>query len=599
MPQANYWERGITRRTALRGAGVGFVGVAAAALIGCSSKSKTPAATTGAAPGAAGDASKPVPADQVRLKAGDTYTGIFPTAAEQNPLANAKRGGTYKFRIYDSPHMDFNKILSSTVNTPNDITKSKLFRLVLGAKADSGAIAIEGDLVEKFEVADGASKYTLHLRKGVKFHNVKPTNGREFNSEDVKLSIARYQAGGVQADVFAQLKSIATPDPYTVVLTLDQPMVEFPQTAASWSYMDAKEMVADNKYLTEHAVGTGPFIQASWTAKDGQEFVRHPDYFEKGMPFLDKISGKVIDDDNVLQSAFATENIFNYEASTPDIAKQLLKQASKSVLHVYRGAQGANVNGFHFQMKNPKWQDERIRRAFSMAFDRKDWAVARFGEDAATSGNGYSTGPVAWSALYDKVPDLSVQGPYYQYNPAEATKMLAAAGFTKDKPITAEMSAWYSRLDWGDILVPALNKLGPIKATLKTVDNPTAVTLLNGRNFQDITNITWGPPAYAVDQTLYPWYYSKGGLNHNNKNDPAMDKLVTAQRQELDAKKRKELWQQCVDRIYDQAWDVFTPVNFQRRGLWHNYVMNFRQHGLGALTTYCTAQVRGIWLDNV
>ncbi len=46
-------------------------------------------------------------------------------------------------------------------------------------------------------------------------------------------------------------------------------------------------------------------------------------------------------------------------------------------------------------------------------------------------------------------------------------------------------------------------------------------------------------------------------------------------------------------------WEAFTPVNFQRRGLWHNYVINFRQHGLGSLTTYCTAQMRGIWLDNI
>ncbi len=530
MPTANYWgQTGISRRSVLRGAGVGTLGLTAAALIGCSSGSKAPASSGGAA----ADGSKPLSADQVRLKAGQTYTGIFPTAAEQDPLKNGKKGGTYKFRIFDSPTMDFNKILSSTVNTPNDLTKSKLFRLALGPKVDAGAIGIENDLVEAYEVSKDATQYTLKLRKGVKFHNVKPVNGRELNSEDVKLSIDRYNAGGVQKDVFAQVTSMQMPDQYTIVIKLDQPMVEFPRVAASWSYIDAKEMIADNKYLSEHAVGTGPFIQTAWVPKDGQDFTRHPDYFEKGLPFLDKIVGKVIDDDNVLQSAFATENIFNYEAATADVAKQLLKQASKSVLFEYKGAQGANVNGFHFQMKNPKWQDERVRRAFSMAFDRKDWAIARFGaEDAAASGNGYSIGPIAWSALYDKVPDLSSQGPWYQFNPGEATKLLAAAGYTKDKPITAEMSAWFARLDWGDILVPALNKLGPIKATFKSVDNPTAVTILNDRNFQDITNVTWGPPAYAVDQTLFPWYFSKGGLNHNNHNDPTMDKLVTATRRQ-------------------------------------------------------------------
>ena len=592
MPVSNQWgQRAVSRRSALRGAVAGLGGLAGAALIGCSGQSKDAGPTPA-------DGSKGAPAAQVRLKPGQTYTGIFPTVAEQNPAANGKRGGTYKFRIFDSPHMDFNKILSSTVNTPNDLTKNKLFRLALGAKADASKIEVEGDLVEKYEVATDGTQYTLHLRKGVKFHNVAPTNGRQMTSEDIKLSIERYKAGGVQKDVFADVTSIQTPDADTVIIKLNQPLSEFPKMAASWSYMDAKEMIADNAYLTRHAVGTGPFIQAKWTAKEGQEFVRHADYFEKGQPFLDRISGKVIDDDNVLQSAFTTENVFNYEPASADIAKQMLQQAPKAVLFEYKGLQGANVNGFHFQMKNPKWQDERVRRAFSMAFDRKDWAAARFADDAAASGSGYSPGPIAWRALYDKVPELSSQGQYYQYNPAESTKMLTAAGYSAAKPITAEMTAWFARLDWGEILVPSLNKIPLIKATFRQVDNPTAVTLLNDRNFTDITNITWGPPAYAVDQTLYPWYFSKGGLNHSNHNDETMDKLVTAQRREQDTKKQKEIWKQAEDRIFDQVWEVFTPVNFQRRGLWHNYVMNFRQHGLGALTTYCTAQMRSIWLDN-
>ncbi|MDP2326685.1 MAG: ABC transporter substrate-binding protein [Dehalococcoidia bacterium] len=346
-------------------------------------------------------------------------------------------------------------------------------------------------------------------------------------------------------------------------------------------------------------MGTGPFIQESWAAKEGQEFVRHPDYFEEGRPYLDRVSGRVYDDDNTLQAGFITSNVFNYEAANVDVANQLLQQAKDAVLFMYKGAQGANVNGFHFQMKNPTWQDERVRRAFSMAIDRPEWAAARFGIDAEASGNGYSTGPMAWKVLHDEVPDLSTQGPWYQYNPAEAAALLTAAGYSKDNQITTELTAWYARNDWGEIMVPSLNQMPQINATFRQVDNPTAVTLLNERNFTDITNITWGPPAYAVDQTIYPWYHSKGGLNHNNVNDAAMDKLVSDQRVEADPVRKMELWREIEAKIYDQVWDVFTPTNFQRRGLFHNYVINFRQHGLGALTTYCTAQLRAVWLDNL
>ncbi|MEI7925584.1 MAG: hypothetical protein WCI61_05300, partial [Chloroflexota bacterium] len=166
MPVNNQWSsRSVSRRTALRGAGAGLAGLAGAALIGCSGGGGGAAKTD--APAGASSAS--VAPGQAKLKPGQTYSGIFPTATEQDPIKNGKKGGTYKFRIFDSPHMDFNKILSSTVNTPNDLTKNKLFRLALGAKADAGAINVEGDLVEKYEVASNGTQYTLFLNKGVKF----------------------------------------------------------------------------------------------------------------------------------------------------------------------------------------------------------------------------------------------------------------------------------------------------------------------------------------------------------------------------------------------------------------------------------------------
>lgn len=607
MPEGNYWtSRRVSRRTALRGAGLGLLGLTGAALIGCGGDDGAPqggSAGTGAtvAPAPVLGSATPVPADQVRLQAGQTYSGIFPTPAEMNPLVNGKYGGTLNFRNLDSPHMDFNRILSCTVGTPNDLTKNKLFRLVVGAQADPSAIEIEPDLVESYEISADLTQYTLHLRKGVKFHNVAPTFGRELDSEDIKLSIQRYQGPGVQSDVFADVTKIDTPDAHTVVITLGQPMGEFPHMVASWSYMDAREMVADLDFLGRHAVGTGPFIHESWTPKEGHEFVRNPDYFEEGLPFLDRVSARVMDDVNALQSAFITHNVHDYAAANEDVANQILRNAGDSAVSLnYVRVQGANTGGFHFQMANPLWQDERIRRAFSMAIDRKEWALAQLGdEDAAQSGNGYSTGPMPWSVLHNEVPDLSTQGPYYQYNPAESVKLMEAAGYSESNPLSTEMAVWYKRVEWGEIMIPMLNQIPQIDAKFRQVDNPTAVTMLNTRNWTDILNITWGPPAYSVDQVLYPWYHSKGGLNHNNVNDPTMDQLVAAQRAEADPVRKKELWSQAEARIFDQMWDVFTPENFVRRGMWHNYVMGYRPHGLGALTCYATAQLRSVWLDNI
>ncbi|MDO8942742.1 MAG: ABC transporter substrate-binding protein, partial [Desulfobacterales bacterium] len=384
MPEGNYWtSRRVSRRTALRGAGLGLLGLTGAALIGCGDDgvpqaTSTPGAGATAAPVLGG--ATPVPADQVRLQAGQTYSGIFPTPAEMDPLVNGKYGGTLVFRNLDTPHMDFNRILSCTVGTPMDLTKNKLFRLVVGAQADPSAIEIEPDLVESYEISADLMQYTLHLRKGVKFHNVAPTFGREFDSEDVKLSIERYQGPGVQKDVFSEVSRIDTPDAHTVVITLGQPMGEFPHMVASWSYMDAREMIADLDFLGQHAVGTGPFIHESWAPKEGHEFVRNPEYFEEGLPFLDRVSSRVMEDTSTIQSAFITQNVHDYAAANLDVENQILQQARDTAVSLnHLRVQGVNTEGFHFQMKNPVWHDERVRRAFSMAIDRKEWSIAQFG----------------------------------------------------------------------------------------------------------------------------------------------------------------------------------------------------------------------------
>ncbi len=602
MDRGNYWSRRtLSRRGALRGAGLGAAGLAGVALFGCGGDDDGGSPATAAPGGGGGEGTAtaapgggPLPSDQIRIAPG-AYEGSIPaTPGELDPANNARYGGTLMARYLDPPHMDFNRTLSCTINSTMDYTKNKLVRGAFGPQADNRRIQVEPDLAESWETSPDGLTWTFHLHQGVKFHNVEPTMGREFTSDDVRLSVERYRAGGVQKDMWTDVTNIETPDNYTVVLTLGQPISDFHRNIAAWSYMDAKEMLEDIDFLTEHAVGTGPFLQDIWIQKERSEFVKHPDYFEEGLPYLDRVITVVQNDTAVQRAGYTTDNFFYWSARDDADADSMLQQSQDSVYLKYESVVGANTEGFHFQMTNPKFQDERVRRAFALALDFQEWDLARYnGEN-----NGSVRSPIPWPYLRDERQKYGEQGEWYMYDLEKARQMLQAAGYSESNPIEVDFPAWYQREQYAALMGPMYAMVPEIRANIREVDNPTAVSMLNARDFQDTMNITWGPPVYSVDQAVYPWYHSAGGLNHNNVNDAEMDRLVTAQRQETNEEAKLEIWRDIEERIFDQVWEVFFPGVGMNRIFWHNYMINFRPSSVASVfSCYGDAKARHVWLD--
>ena len=111
-------------------------------------------------------------------------------------------------------------------------------------------------------------------------------------------------------------------------------------------------------------------------------------------------------------------------------------------------------------------------------------------------------------------------------------------------------------------------------------------------------DIVWGPAGFSMEQWIYPWNHSKGGLNYNNINDPDMDRVLEAQRAEVDLEAKKVLWQEFWDLLHDRMYDVYYPVGLARRA-WHNNVLNYRGHGLmGPWVCYTSDQVRSMWIED-
>ena len=249
-------------------------------------------------------------------------------------------------------------------------------------------------------------------------------------------------------------------------------------------------------------------------------------------------------------------------------------------------------------MKNPIFKDERIRRALSLAFDRKDFDPVNNGGDNQNPEWPFSQSPMPWAFMYDKFPTAKVNGPWYVFNPAEASKMMQAAGYTAAKPLAIELASYYNKNQFTGIVIPGINlNLKEIKITWKDLDNPTHVTLMSDRNYKDTIGVLWGPPAYSMDQWLTPFYHSKGGLNYGSIEDPALDALLAKQRAAANPEAQKQIFSEISTLIHDKVYEAWWPMALQRHA-WHNYMINYRPHGLaGASTCYSSDQMRSVWID--
>jgi peptide/nickel transport system substrate-binding protein len=612
VSEGNYWATGrVSRRSVLRGAGLGIAGMAGAALIGCGGRepeavAPRPTAPPGGLAGAGTPAATPdpgataVPADQVRVKAG-IYDGVVPPSpAELNPMVNAKRGGTLQMVYLDPPRMDLNRTLSCTIFHTLDYTNNRLLRPRLGATAPLYSIELEPDLAESFEMLDGGEQFVFHLRKGIKTHNVAPVHGREFTSEDVVAGLELYRGGGSQQDVVAPITSVDAPDAHTVVLKLDRPLADFPLSLASWSFIYLKDLVDNSDLRQEKAIGTGPFIQKEWTPKERSVFVRNPDYFEEGLPFVDEVIAHVQPDVTTRRAGFQTSNYYHWNPrDDPDMEDMLRRMPDTLVAHKYPRSRGANVNGFQFQMENPIFQDDRVRQAFSLAFDRNEYDEARNAGDNRHPEGAYSNAPMPWAFLYDEYPTAKANGPWYQFDPQKASEFMQAAGYTREKPLEITLQSWYYRQELSELVVPGIaQNLPEVKIGWRQIDNPTHVTLMSDRNYPELIGFLWGPPGFSMDLWIYPFYHSTGGTNYGSINDAELDAKLDAQRAAPTLEEKKEIWQWIWERIHDKVYQAWFPEPLVRSA-WPNFMLNFREHALnGTYGCYSSGMARSIWLDD-
>src|SRR6266567_3363597 len=200
---------------------------------------------------------------------------------------------------------------------------SKLMR-VSRKNDDLNTQVLYPDLATSWEIVSPTT-WTFHLRPGVKFQNVSPTNGRPLTAEDIKYSILRSATDKTSQlrGGFVNLDTIEIPDPQTLTLKLKHfDSLLFNNLAGHYAWVVPHELV-EGPGLKNNMVGSGPFIFQKWEQDSQLTFKKNPDYYIKGIPFIDELKVLQIGDQNDRIAALRSGQVLSQDQMPPSTYNSL------------------------------------------------------------------------------------------------------------------------------------------------------------------------------------------------------------------------------------------------------------------------------------
>jgi len=504
-----------------------------------------------------------------------------------------KHGGILRVRGYDPVHFDHH--LTNNAKTSNTLSfvHSTLVRYKVGPEIAPGTYTVEPHLAERWEEPDDLT-YIFHLRQGVKWHNKPPVNGRELVADDIKFTYDRFltEKGNGNRYLLDSVDRIEVVDRYTVKFFLKEPYVWFISVLAyptsTWIVApEVAQQYGDFK-KSETAIGTGPFILERYEPNVKSVFTRNQDYYRDGEPYVDGVEWLVIPDESTGLAMYRTGQIDCGPGTSWAVRQQDLDSLKKTHPQLrYQDFQSQSGSAITMRTDMPPFNDVRVRRAISHAIDRQSLIEAVWGRGEPTPA--VSRGLVEWSL---PIEQLGAGAKYYQYDPKEAKRLLAEAGYPKGFKTPLIVSSGYGRdlLDDAQLIMRYLKDVG-IEAELKTQEHGAYVATTVQGKYEGMIRGPIGT-SWEPDRRLYRAYAADSSLNTGHVNDPTLSAMVKEQRRTKDLEARKKLIHDIQRYEAEQQYYVYLNSN-TITGTWQPYVKNYSPNQSFDYGTRAAA----LWLD--
>jgi peptide/nickel transport system substrate-binding protein len=495
-------------------------------------------------------------------------------AAAQTP----KRGGTFRVRLHVNPvHFDPQQTLAFPTMVAMSFTHSRLVKVKAGPSVKSGTSPIEPDLAESWSQPSDTT-YLFKLRRGVRWHPKPPVNGRELTAEDVKYTYERFLLpANPNRGLLEQIDKIEAVDKHTVKFTLKEPFAWFLDALASTStWIIAKEAVEQFGDLKkpESCIGTGPWMLERYEPSVRLIWVRNPNYFIPGLPYVDGV-------DMTLETDPSTA-LAGWLAGKFDFAPEYGMVVRRSDLDVVKPRKPGLQMQDHlvvfggiwwFKLEQDPFKDVRVRRALAVATNWKEVLET----NSWSQGHGVPNPAVPaalkeWSIPIDQLPPEGRR--LYDFDPGEAKRLLAQAGLPSGFKTTLETTGGYGP-DYLDAVQVGLSnwKKAGIEAELKLKEYGAFVSSTIFGRFEKMGSGLFG--AWAdPDGYLYRYFVPGQALNASGVNDPKLTEMIKLQRRTFNVAKRREIVYDIQRYISQHVYVIYGP-SVMPVVAWEPYVKNF------------------------
>lgn len=382
---------------------------------------------------------------------------------------------------------------------------------------DPHASEVKPVLAESFTPDATNQVWTLELKPDIVF-----SDGTPYDAEAVRFNWERAQNPENRSPSLGTLRAVTSMNvesPTTLVITLDAPNAHFDRSIArvGANFIGSPTAIQGGFDFTSDAVGAGPFLLESWVRDDRMILRRNPDWRGSDGPYLDKLTLRVVPDEDQRTDTFGTGAAEAFHTAVP----ASVERARDSVdVAEYTSVEVPGSSTILFNTTMAPVDDVRVRKAIVQGVDWAALVETVYGEGSEPLSTFVSESS-PWHHPGARLP---------QYDPAAAQELiddyLVDTGASK---IDLKLSTFQQPVQVAVLkfMQTSLNQLDGVTVDVEVNDSPTQIQKV--RQLEHMVS-TWGIPHVDPEPGLFLVTHSSSTTNYSGFTAPEIDAALEAAR---------------------------------------------------------------------